>query len=87
MSSIRSILEEFAKYCSVQGCPFGTMPNDKDKLDQALKEISELIDGAKPEIRYITYIAASSVLSPQLEDCRYNTGCNEYQSNLKELLK
>ena len=79
MSSIRSILEEFAKYCSVQGCPFGTMPNDKDKLDQALKEISELIDGAKPELMSDTSLIYKKWSVEMI--------LNEYQSNLKELLK
>ena len=79
MSSIRSILEEFAKYCSVQGCPFGTMPNDKDKLDQALKEISELIDGAKPKLMSDTSLIYKKWSVEMI--------LNEYQSNLKELLK
>lgn len=81
MSSIRSILEGFAKYCSVQGCPFGTMPNDKDKLDQALKEISELIDGVKPEV------PVADSWQRGIEKSAFEDAIRIYQYKIKELLK
>jgi len=36
------ILKEFATYCAVQGTPFGSMPNDWEKLDEALAKINQL---------------------------------------------
>lgn len=78
MSSIRSILEDLLPCvtCGVNADiadGFGQCTCGNEKLvDQALKDISELIDGAKPE---------------QYPISELNIGVNEYQSNLKELLK
>lgn len=86
MSSIRSILEEVAQmgaeYANF-GSPFNTDEDNiagaealrQTTIDQALKDISELIDGAKPTL--------SMDRNTPLVQLQVDT----YQSNLKELLK
>lgn len=70
MSSIRSILEELNEYDTKKHPEF---------IDQALKEISELIDEAKP----------SYIFDDGNNDATwaYKKGVTEYQSNLESLLK
>ena len=70
--TIRSILEEFAKYCTVNGTPFGSMPNDKERLGQALAEIEEVMNECKPEFTGCI-------------DCN-DSASNQYQSNLHKAL-
>lgn len=88
MSSIRSILEKINPcMCSFKdGFAYDrTKPChcSAGKLnDQALKEISELIDKAKPEEFDTTLNYNHSD-----EKFGYNNGIDQYQSNLKELLK
>ena len=77
MSSIRSILEEVHNNgydAGVFGSPLSPKP-----VDQALKEISELIDGAKPKLMSDTSLIYKKWSVEMI--------LNEYQSNLKELLK
>lgn len=76
MSSIRSILEELVSNVTnklmLEQC-------DKADVDQALKDISELIDGAKPKLMEDTSLIYKKWSVEMV--------LNEYQSNLKELLK
>ena len=103
MSSIRSILEEKLKRAYFNGSTDviaranGVIPNNtklgeiqiEDLVDQALKDISELIDGAKPP--YEDENPVDSITGEPVETYGYeevgNKVIDEYTSNLKELLK
>lgn len=92
MSSIRSILEEVAQmgaeYANF-GSPFNTEEDNiagaealyQSTIDQALKEIEQTIEKAKPEITKDMTISYGNVKW-------VSVGLFEtYQSNLKKLLK
>lgn len=74
MSSIRSILEKhmWGDYL-LTGKPL------EEEIDQALKEISELIDEAKPEWTFDDGHNDAT--------WAYKKSADKFQSNLKELLK
>lgn len=90
MSSIRSILERLVYPIVGPRCKTKDIDDIEykdgdnrclvcsvyEQVDQALKEIEEAIDGAKP-----INIELST------NKCTFADGCNQYQSNLKELLK
>ena len=78
MSSIRSILVNLACESFNRGSNQDDSRLDKS-VDQALKEISELIDGAKPKLMSDTSLIYKKWSVEMI--------LNEYQSNLKELLK
>ena len=48
MTSFSDKLDEvltcFAHYCAIQGTPFGSMPNDADKLAEAKEQILKLVE-------------------------------------------
>lgn len=75
MSSIRSILEDVEQRGYVKGCP-GDYADDGMSIDQALKDISELIDEA------LHSNMPSGYSTPD-----YRSGFNRAESNLRELLK
>ena len=88
MSSIRSILEKLYNTAWVEESNYkennpedGDIPSKREQLktDQALKDISELIDGAKPKLMSDTSLIYKKWSVEMI--------LNEYQSNLKELLK
>jgi N-acetylmuramic acid 6-phosphate (MurNAc-6-P) etherase len=76
MSSIRSILDKLAIAATFYGI---SDKNTKPSVDQALKEIEEAIDGAKPKLMEDTSLIYKKWGVEMI--------LNEYQSNLKELLK
>lgn len=82
MSSIRSILEKLQTK-SISNAQmtdyFEVSKANKFVIDQALKDISELIDKAKPEF----------IFDDGNNDATwaYKKGVTEYQNNLKELFK
>ena len=78
MSSIRSILEELVKDTQAD---YGYAKLVPEAVDQALKDISELIDGAKPE----TPIADS--WRRGVEKSAFEDAIRVYQYKIKELLK
>ncbi len=79
MSSIRSILERLAL---TEG--FFSKEDAIRDADQALKDISELIDGAKPK-----RFRGSAMTTAETNNygAGFNHSIETYQSNLKELLK
>ena len=93
MSSIRSILEEKLKRAYFNGSTDviarenGVIPNNTKLgevqievlVDQALLEISQIIDEAKPKLMSDTSLIYKKWSVEMI--------LNEYQSNLKELLK
>lgn len=82
MSSIRSILEELAFKHAEDGFTYSDPHDvgvDYKLIDQALKEISELIDRAKP--------TKSTTAVLPYGDTKFNEAIDQYQSNLKELFK
>lgn len=86
MSSIRSILEDLVY--QLTDFTMEEIRSEKikghTKIDQALKDISELIDGAKPnEFRD----SAMTTTETNHYGAGYNHAIDKYQSNLKELLK
>lgn len=90
MSSIRSILEEVAQmgaeYANF-GSPFNTDEDNiagaealrQSTIDQALKDISELIDAAKPKFKRINSFDRIVL--------HKRSAAKLYQAHLKELLK
>lgn len=47
MSTLKGELLSFAKYCSINGTSFGSMPNDEGRLAQTEIAIKELIPKPK----------------------------------------
>lgn len=84
MSSIRSILEKLAIAATFYGI---SDKNTKPSVDQALKDISELIDGAKPKLRETNTIAELNGNTQACENATHNLAIHQYNQNLKELLK
>jgi len=91
MSSIRSILDKLADgerswiHDQLDGTSMVQENLDyvDTQVDQALKDISELIDNAKPDIKnHVCRFNDGDCVC----DC-YKSGQDKYQSNLKELLK
>lgn len=79
MKTIKDVLEELVIEVTHK---FYVEPWDKDDIDQALKEIKDILDGAKPEENYISpYQLAAETLS-----IGFNNGVKEYQSNIEKVI-
>ena len=85
--TIRQVLKKYGYSC--EAIVLGTMPKEKPEkiitLDQALSDISKIIDEAKPE--YESQNGRKHRYFGNDHKNGFRLGARQYQSNLKERLK
>jgi len=88
------ILSNFADYCSIQGTPFGSMPNDREALLKAKSAILkhtrsvEAIEAVLPKKKdeRLNKTSGTQTSPPQLIDIEargYNQAINEIRAALE----